>query len=194
MRRLLAAMWRLLAHHNLWILRRLAESPSALVETRPPQNSRSNDAQEDCDLRKLQGTWKLFRAEHNGKGFAATGSIVFEKNGDYLMIWNGEVEEGTDRLDPAKMPKEIDVVIKTGDRRGSTLTGIYNIVGDIFTACYGREFKVRPTDFSSKNDGYLFVWKRRTGWCSRLARQVMLPFWKPHLRGIEDQLETANPA
>jgi len=101
--------------------------------------------------------------------FPAIGVIHFQQNGDYTMIWNWRtLQQGTDLLDPTKAPKEIDVVIerdfdiatKKPSRQGTTMPGIYQLEDDTFTACYGRDFEVRPTRFSSDNDGCLFVWRR----------------------------------
>lgn len=124
------------------------------------------------DLAKLSGMWGCIRAEHDGKEFPAIGLIFFEPDGDYVMLWNLlTVEQGTDRLYPAKTPKHIDVTIKEDldlvtnkpDRKGLVMRGIYEIKEDTFTACYGRNSQLRPGEFSSSDEGYLYVWKRVPG-------------------------------
>lgn len=123
----------------------------------------------DSDLKRLEGMWRVVRAEHNGQEFPAIGGIQFNERGDYVMMWNlHSLELGNDLLNPSVSPKTIDVVIKhdldlmTGRplRQGMTMRGIYEIERDVFTACYGRNWQVRPTSFSSRNDGYLYVWER----------------------------------
>ena len=127
------------------------------------------NVKDDSDLKKLEGMWGLRRAEHNGREFPAAGFIIFGQNGDYVMIWNlHHLEHGTDLLNSAATPKEIDVVIKQSidivtngpGRDESSMTGIYKIEDDIFTACYGRKFKVRPKTFTSNKRGFMYIWKR----------------------------------
>src|SRR5947209_17622248 len=72
--------------------------------------------------------------------------------------------QGTIRLDPAKEPKEIDFTDVSGENKGKTGKGIYQVDGDTLKICHGMPTNPeRPKEFASKPGSGLFVvvWKRQ---------------------------------
>ena len=66
-------------------------------------------------------------------------------------------------LDPAPDPKAIDFTVTDGPHKGTTLKGIYTLMGDQFTVCRGLTAEnVRPTEFATgaESGSSLVVWKR----------------------------------
>src|SRR5262245_33155672 len=91
------------------------------------------------ELKKLQGSWTIESSETGGQKIPADdlkGFIVtFE--GDRHTLKKGEkvVQVGTQKLDPSKSPKAIDVTMTEGPNKGAVMLGIYEIDGDTLKAC-----------------------------------------------------------
>jgi RNA polymerase sigma factor (sigma-70 family) len=101
--------------------------------------------QEDED--KIQGTWVLVSAQKGGQDMVEEElkgrKLTF--TGGKMTVKKGDREEktATYKLDPTKMPKEIDTA--DGDKR---LRGIYKLDGDTLTLCVD-EGDERPAEFAS---------------------------------------------
>ena len=105
------------------------------------------------ELKKFQGTWTIESSKTGGmaippdqlKGFIVT----FE--GDKHTVKNGDkvIQVGTQKIDPSKSPKTIDVTMTEGPNKGAVMLGIYEIDGDTLKACFDPQGKKRPTEFKS---------------------------------------------
>jgi uncharacterized protein (TIGR03067 family) len=118
------------------------------------------------DIEPLQGGWTMVLVFRNGEEAppeeAKSGELIIE-DADYRAHMGTLSLDATIKVDAAKSPKEIDLTVTTGERKGQTLKGIYKISGDDLTICRGITAKDdRPTDFAApRNSGRLLVtWKR----------------------------------
>jgi uncharacterized protein (TIGR03067 family) len=116
------------------------------------------DAKDDAvkkEVEKFQGSWTGVSLEAGGQKapdeFAKQNKITF--TGDkYVQTMGGQtVEAGTQKLDPTKKPKTMDISVTEGDMKGSTQLGIYEIEGDTLKICVAEHgSKDRPTEFATK--------------------------------------------
>ena len=67
------------------------------------------------------------------------------------------IQVGTQKLDPSKSPKTIDVTVTEGLNKGAVMLGIYEINGDTLKVCFDPEGKKRPTEFKSASGSADFV-------------------------------------
>jgi len=113
------------------------------------------------ELRKFQGTWTFESSEAGGKELAAgelKGLIlVFEGDKHTVKKGNEVIQVGTQKLDPSKSPKAIDVTLTEGVNKGAVMLGIYEINGDTLKVCFDAEGKKRPTQFKSAPASKTFV-------------------------------------
>ena len=104
-------------------------------------------------LAGLQGTWRRVSAEVNGKKTPAEElrNATLTVTGDrYTLKGEGPVREGVFKVDPAKTPKQLDIVSASGPNKGKTLRAIYKLEGDTFTYCVALPGNPRPTQFSGE--------------------------------------------
>jgi uncharacterized protein (TIGR03067 family) len=120
------------------------------------------------DMTALQGKWTCVSAESDGKAIPA--DVVKQlrldiDKGNYTTRKGDQVLfEGTIRLDTTKKPHEIELVDATGDNKGKTGKGIFEVDGDTFKICHGvPPNEDRPKEFVSKAGSkvFLVVWKRQ---------------------------------
>jgi uncharacterized protein (TIGR03067 family) len=64
---------------------------------------------------------------------------------------------GTQKIDPSKSPKTIDVTMIEGPDKGKVMLGIYEIDEDTLRACFDPQGKKRPTEFKSAAGSMNFV-------------------------------------
>ena len=105
------------------------------------------------EVKKFQGAWTIESSETGGmaippdllKGFIVTyeGDKHTVKNGDKV------IQVGTQKIDPSKSPKTIDVTMTEGPKKGKVMLGIYEIDGDTLKAYFDPQGKKRPTEFKS---------------------------------------------
>ena len=83
--------------------------------------------------------------------------VTFE--GDKHTVKKGDevIQVGTQKLDPSKSPKTIDVTMTEGLNKGTVMLGIYEIDGDTLKVCFDAEGKKRPTEFKSAPGSQTFV-------------------------------------
>ena len=124
--------------------------------------ARADDkAEVEKELKKFQGTWTFESVEAGGKKLPADQfkgiTVTFE--GDKYAVKKGDevVEAATQKLDPSKSPKAIDVTLTEGPNKGSVLLGIYEIDGDTLKVCFDLRGKKRPTEFKSPAGSETFV-------------------------------------
>jgi uncharacterized protein (TIGR03067 family) len=114
----------------------------------------------------LQGTWKLSAGEAEGKALSAKqlkdGKLVFKGDGYTVTLADAGTVTGTQKLDPAKEPKAIDIVDASGPNKGKTCLGIYELRGDEFRVVFAPPGKPRPTKFTTApgSGQWIHVWKR----------------------------------
>jgi uncharacterized protein (TIGR03067 family) len=113
------------------------------------------------ELQKFQGTWTFESAEAGGRQLPAGDlkGLVLIFEGDKHTVKKGDevVRVGTQKLDPSKSPKAIDVTITEGVNKGAVMLGIYEITGDTLKVCFDAEGKKRPTEFKSAPGSETFV-------------------------------------
>jgi uncharacterized protein (TIGR03067 family) len=116
-----------------------------------------------AELTKLQGLWPARSSVANG--VASDRPMPFDVLIDgeklsWVSVKDGH-RAGTFRIevDPAKSPKQIDLIPEFGQMKGKRQPGIYKIDGERLELCFAtREGKPRPEAFESKKDsGVLYL-------------------------------------
>jgi len=131
--------------------------------------SRSNEgaaraatlSQDDLDLVKHQGTWRIESSTWNGVKEPDVGksvTILFQGDKFIVVDIDGNRQQETIKLMSSQNPKAIDCTSKGG---AQPTPGIYSLEGDTFTWCSaGGANKIRPTAFSSEpgsNQSLIFL-------------------------------------
>jgi uncharacterized protein (TIGR03067 family) len=107
------------------------------------------------DREAIQGTWRVVSAQDNGRPVPRTAPGGKQADGLKLVITSetitfqaGDVIHGKGgyTLDPAKMPKWIDLT----EKDGRPAPGIYALEGDDLTVCYNEAGTERPDKFASE--------------------------------------------
>jgi uncharacterized protein (TIGR03067 family) len=113
------------------------------------------------ELKKLQGTWTFESVEVGGKEEPAADfkgmTVTFEGNKFTVKKRNEVIQVGTEKLDPSKSPKAVDVKVAEGLNKGAVMLGIYEISGDTLKVCFDPAGKKRPTEFKSTPGSPTFV-------------------------------------
>ena len=116
-------------------------------------------AEVEKELKKFQGTWTFVSVEAGGKELPASevAGLVLTFEGAMHTVKKGNevIQVGTQKLDPSKSPKAIDVTLTEGPKKGAVLLGIYEIDGDTLKVCF--DGKKRPTEFKSPPGSETFV-------------------------------------
>src|SRR5262249_43942677 len=128
--------------------------------------ARADDkADVEKELKKLQGTWTFESVETGGKQLPAAEfkgmTVTFE--GDKFTVKKGDevIQAATQKLDPSKSPKAIDVTVTEGLNKGAVMPGIYEIDGDTLKVCFDPEGKKRPTEFKTASGSQTLVVHKR---------------------------------
>jgi uncharacterized protein (TIGR03067 family) len=124
--------------------------------------ARADDkADVEKELKKFQGTWTFESVEAGGKKAPADEfkGVTITFAGDKFTVKKGDelIQAGTQKLDPSKSPKTIDVTMTEGLNKGAVMLGIYEIDGDTLKVCFDEEGKKRPTEFRSTAGSQTFV-------------------------------------
>ncbi len=113
------------------------------------------------EVRKFQGTWTFESSEAGGEKLPAAElkGLVLTFEGDKHTVRKGDevIQVGTQKLDPSKSPKAIDVTMTEGPSKGAVMLGIYEIDGDTLKVCFDPQGKKRPTEFKSAPGSPYFV-------------------------------------
>jgi uncharacterized protein (TIGR03067 family) len=113
------------------------------------------------EVRKFQGTWTIESSKTGGKDLPADQLkgfiVIFE--GDKHTLKNGDkvIQVGTQKLDPSKSPKTIDVTMTEGPNKGKVMLGIFEFNGNTLKVCFDPQGKKRPTEFKSARGSANFV-------------------------------------
>ena len=118
-------------------------------------------AEIEKETKKFQGTWTLESSEAGGQ------KIPADDLKDFIVIFEGEkhtvkkgddvIQVGTQKIDPSKSPKTIDVTMTEGPSKGTVMLGIYEFDGDTLKVCFDAAGKKRPTQFKSAPGSETFV-------------------------------------
>ena len=117
----------------------------------------ADDPPEKAERDKIKGTW-TFTLQEQGDTKTPIETVkdwrlIFNPEGYILKIGERVAEEGSYTLDPAKMPKVIDLKIKKGQGEGEDQLGIYKFEGETLALCFappGR--KDRPKAFAPRGE------------------------------------------
>jgi uncharacterized protein (TIGR03067 family) len=113
------------------------------------------------EVRKFQGTWTFESSATGGKELPAgeLKGLILIFEGDKHTVKKGDavIQVGTQKLDPSKSPKAIDVTMAEGPKKGAVMLGIYEIDGDTLKVCFDPQGKKRPTEFKSTPGSENFV-------------------------------------
>ena len=103
------------------------------------------------DAKAIQGTWQMTHSEEEGVKMPTDRvkeCVCVLDNGKLVMKYQGKImAEGTYKIDPAKTPRQIDMI--QNDEVGR---GIYKLEKDRLTICASAfpSNKTRPDEFSTK--------------------------------------------
>ena len=118
-------------------------------------------AELEKEARKFQGTWTFESSVTGGEELPADHLklVVVTFEGDKHTVKRGDdvIQVGTQKLDPSKTPKTIDVTMLEGPHKGTVMPGIYEINADTLKVCFDPEGKTRPTEFKSPPGSKNFV-------------------------------------
>lgn len=133
-----------------------------LVLTAAGAGVRADDkADVEKELKKFQGTWTFESVEAGGKVEPAASfkgmTLTFDGDKHAVKKGNEVLQAGTQKLDPSRSPKSIDVTMTEGPDKGTVVLGIYEIDGDTLKVCFDPEGKKRPTEFKTAAGSPAFV-------------------------------------
>jgi uncharacterized protein (TIGR03067 family) len=113
------------------------------------------------EVRKFQGTWTIESSETGGQNIPADQLkgflVIYEGDKHTVMNGNKLIQVGTQKIDPTKSPKTIDVKMSEGPNKGAVMLGIYEFDGDTLKVCFDPKAKKRPTEFKSPAGSQNFV-------------------------------------
>jgi uncharacterized protein (TIGR03067 family) len=122
------------------------------------------------ELKKMEGNWKMEKQEVNGRASLAGERLGALFDGtEFTLLRDGVDKRSTSKItiDPAKTPKEIDLLHTGGSVSGHTSLGIYRFTEDgMLEICMnqarGKGSDKRPTKFETKPSvgSILYVFKR----------------------------------
>jgi uncharacterized protein (TIGR03067 family) len=113
------------------------------------------------EFKKFHGVWTFESVEAGGKKAPADAfkgtTVTFA--GDTYTVKKGDevIQVGTQKLDPSRSPKTIDVTVTEGLNKGAVMLGIYEIDEDTLKVCFDEGGKKRPTEFKSPAGSETFV-------------------------------------
>jgi uncharacterized protein (TIGR03067 family) len=107
------------------------------------------------ELQQLDGTWVVTSLTIRGQNVAQIADANLKlilKDGRFTVKAGDKVlGEGTFKIDPSRKPKTMEQTSTTGEGKGKTSLGIYEIDGDTLRSCFNAAGKdTRPTEFGSK--------------------------------------------
>jgi uncharacterized protein (TIGR03067 family) len=125
------------------------------------------DAKTDVEkeLKMFEGTWTFELVQAAGKEIPAAEfkGMTVTFTGDKFTVKKGDevIQAATQKLDPSKSPKTLDVTVAEGLNKGAVMLGIYEISGDTLKVCFDPEGKKRPTQFKGASGAQTFVIHKR---------------------------------
>lgn len=109
-------------------------------------------ADEKEDWKSLKGTWNVDKAVLMGmdQSEAFKTLVLTVDEGKYSVVFLGNTDKGTLKIDAAAKPKRISITGTEGPTKDKTIEAIYEIDGDTLKICYSLEGKDPPKAFESK--------------------------------------------
>src|SRR5262245_54052314 len=104
-------------------------------------------------LQRLQGTWRPVSAIENGVA-VPTNKLkdqTFFIGADTFLIRQGQtaLQAGNLQLDPTASPATVNAIVKQGQKKDTTLLGIYSLDGDTLKICFDPQGQERPKELAS---------------------------------------------
>lgn len=126
----------------------------------------ANNLLAEAEMKKLQGAWQVIKWEDESGQPASADEMkdfTLSFDGDVLTMRKGKDDQGTKcqfRIDPAKLPKWIDMGMPAISDGATVLEGIYSLEGDALSLCItsglmNNVAPPRPTEFKTNpNEKY----------------------------------------
>lgn len=122
------------------------------------------------DNEALQGTWAIVEVVASGvvapKDKLKDGRFIVDKDRLTIRGVPGDKEdyEFRFRVDPSTTPKQIDLVVVKGGKKGEHQPGIYQLDGDTLTMCFPmRVSGGRPKQFQAPEGSGVALYKLQRG-------------------------------
>lgn len=113
------------------------------------------------EVKKFQGSWSFESCTTGGKELPADLikglTLSFDGNKHTVKAGDQVLQAGTQKIEPSKSPKTIDVTMTEGPDKGKVMLGIYELDGDTLKVCFDSQGKKRPTEFKSPPGSEIFV-------------------------------------
>jgi len=119
------------------------------------------------ELAKLQGEWVIAALEVNGADVPPeklAGTVLTVKDDLYTVAFKDTTVRCQVTLDPAKDPREIDMLFLDGANKDRTQKGIFRFKDETFQLVRGlAPEQNRPRDFATWPDSNYFMvtWKKK---------------------------------
>ena len=120
------------------------------------------------ELKKIQGEWIVETHQSGATIFSGNDLKAFglplkmaEKEDKLIMSAEKKTVASTVRLDPTQKPKTFDLTLLDGSKKGTSVSGIYELDGDVLKMCVVLGSDKRPTDFAPKDGNLISIWKRK---------------------------------
>ncbi|GEM_PF-1251779 len=144
------------------VYRSVAAEPGDKPKAAPPKTV-ADDAKRpegDTDAEKIQRTWVAVSGERDGKELtpAQLEAFLFVIARDQFAFGPHYLPDvlATYKLDPTKTPKEIELTVLEGYRKGKAMKYLYRLDGDRLTLCFQIAADApAPTEFATKADSGL---------------------------------------
>lgn len=112
-------------------------------------------AVEKDDLKLMQGTWVVVRAESNGKDLSEgklkeLGIVISIKDRTLTKTEEGRSEQADIVVRSLSTPKQIDIMPLQGEKKGETIMGVYTVDNDELKLAIRGKKDSRPTGFNTK--------------------------------------------
>ena len=109
------------------------------------------------DAKDLQGSWKVVSLEANGENKPVEEfkgwKFVFEGEEGWLVKPEETSQKFKFKLDAARDPKTIDLIVQEGEDKGKVAPGIYKLKKDKLRLCINifGDPSYRPTEFKTQD-------------------------------------------
>lgn len=119
------------------------------------------------DLAKMQGEWVISALEVNGADVPPdrlAGTVLTVKDDLYTVVFKDTTVRCQITLDPAKDPREIDMLFLDGANKDRTQKGIFRFKDEGFQLVRGlAPEQNRPRDFATwpESNYFMVTWKKK---------------------------------